>query len=119
VARADRPESCRRTIETGLLLPGDALLGEARLRRIICATPELLACFAEHRAQPAATLICSPQVASPEGPDLDGAGGAGEFPGVRHHLPAARYPVADEFVKRSRERFGMRLLSRKEGAIRN
>jgi lauroyl/myristoyl acyltransferase len=108
-------ESCRRMIETGLLSLATPFLGEARLRRIICATPELLACFAEHRAQPAATLICSPHMAYWEAQTSMALVVPGEFPEFGIIFRPLDNPSADEFVKRSRERFGMRLLSRKEG----
>ena len=39
----------------------------------------------------------------------------GEFPEFGSIFRPLDNPSADEFVKRSRERFGMRLLSRKEG----
>ena len=56
-------ESCRRMIETGFLSLATPFLDETRLREIIAATPELLACYADHRANPTATLICSPHIA--------------------------------------------------------
>src|SRR5687767_11791988 len=55
-------ESCRRLIETGLLSLATPFLDERRYRRIVAASPELLAAFARHRDEPAATLICSPHL---------------------------------------------------------
>src|SRR5688500_1893681 len=55
-------ESCRRIIETGLLSLVTPFLTENRYREIVGASPELLAAFARHRDDPAATLICSPHL---------------------------------------------------------
>ncbi|MBI5768244.1 MAG: hypothetical protein HZA93_10645 [Verrucomicrobia bacterium] len=111
IARA----SCRRLIETALLSLATPFLTETRLRRMISASPELLACFAEHRAAPAATLICSPHIAYWEAQTSMALVVPGEFPEFGTIFRPLDNPGADAFVKRSRERFGMTLLSRKEG----
>jgi ADP-heptose:LPS heptosyltransferase/lauroyl/myristoyl acyltransferase len=111
IARA----SCRRMIETAFLSLATPFLSEARLRRMIAASPELLACFAEHRAAPAATLICSPHIAYWEAQTSMALVVPGEFPEFGTIFRPLDNSSADAFVKRSRERFGMRLLSRREG----
>ena len=102
-------------IETGFLSLATPFLDETRLREIIAATPELLACYADHRANPTATLICSPHIAYWEAQTSMALVIPGAFPEFGSIFRPLDNPSADEFVKRSRERFGMRLLSRKEG----
>lgn len=113
--RAMGRESCRRLMETGLLSLATPFLDERRYRQIIAASPELVACFAEHHAAPAATLICSPHLAYWEAQtamSLVLPAALPEFGIIFRPLDNA---AANELVKTSRERFGMKLLSRKDG----
>ncbi|MEX2043805.1 MAG: glycosyltransferase family 9 protein [Opitutus sp.] len=108
-------ESCRRMTETALLSLATPFMNEARLRTILSPAPALLAAFDEHRARPAATLICSPHIAYWEAQTsmpLVVPGAFPEFGVIYRPLDSA---AADAFVKASRERFGLRLLSRKQG----
>jgi heptosyltransferase-2 len=113
--RAIGRESCRRMIETGLLSLATPFLSESRLRKIISASPELVACYAEHRAAPSPTLICSPHIAYWEAQTSMALVVPGPFPEFGTIFRPLDNPAANEFVKRSRERFGIKLLSRKEG----
>jgi heptosyltransferase-2 len=113
--RAIGRESCRRMIETAFLSLATPFLSEARLRRIISASPELLACYADHRANPTATLICSPHIAYWEAQTSMALVVPTPFPEFGTIYRPLDNPAADEFVKRSRERFGMKLLSRRDG----
>ena len=113
--RAIGRESCRRMIETGFLSLATPFLSEARLRNIISASPELRACFADHLASPTATLICSPHIAYWEAQTSMALVLPGPFPEFGTIYRPLDNPSADAFVKHSRERFGMKLLSRKEG----
>ena len=108
-------ESCNRMIETALLSLATPYLGKARLGTMISAAPELLACFAEHRAAPKATLICSPHLAYWEAQTSMPLIVPGSFPEFGIIYRPLDNPAADALVKRSRERYGMRLLSRREG----
>ncbi|MGH7959481.1 MAG: hypothetical protein ACREH8_21075, partial [Opitutaceae bacterium] len=108
-------ESCRRLIETGLFSLATPYLDQARFRRLVVAAPELLAAFERHRAAPAATLICSPHLSYWEaqtGMPLVVPAPFPEFGIIFRPLDNA---AANELVKTARERFGMKLLSRKEG----
>ena len=113
--RAIGRESCRRLIETGLLSLATPFLSERRWREIIAASPGLLTAHTRHHDEPAPTLICSPHLAYWEaqtGQFLLTPAPHPEFGVIYRPLDNA---TADAFVKRSRERFGMKLLSRKEG----
>lgn len=107
--------SCRRMIETGLLSLATPFLSEPRLRRMISASPALLACHAEHRASPAPTLICSPHIAYWEAQTSMALVVPAPFPEFGTIYRPLDNPAADAFVKRARERFGIKLLSRREG----
>jgi ADP-heptose:LPS heptosyltransferase/lauroyl/myristoyl acyltransferase len=106
---------CRRLIETGLLSLATPFLPERRLREIIALSPELLALLAEHARDPAPTLICSPHIAYWEAQTAMPLAAPGAFPEFGIIYRPLDHAAADAFVKKSRERFGMRLLSRKEG----
>lgn len=108
-------ESCRRLIETGLLSLATPYLAERRLRTVLAVSPDLLAVYTRHAADPAATLICSPHIAYWETQTAQPLLIPGPFPEFGIIFRPLDNPAADDFVRRSRERFGMRLLSRKEG----
>jgi len=108
-------ESCRRLFETGLLSLATPYLGPARLRQIVTAAPNLLALHTRHATDPAPTLICSPHLAYWEAQTAQPLVVPAPFPEFGIIYRPLDQPAADAFVKASRERFGMRLLSRKEG----
>jgi heptosyltransferase-2 len=108
-------ESCRRLIETGLLSLATPFLNADRYRRIISASPGLLAAYTQHEKDPAATLICSPHIAYWEAQTAMALVIPTPFPEFGTIFRPLDNPAANELVKTSRERFGMKLLSRKEG----
>ena len=108
-------ESCRRLIETALLSLATPFLSRTRLREIISASPELLAAYASHQAAPAATLICAPHLAYWEAQTAMALVVPGAFPEFGTIFRPLDNLAANAWVTRSRERFGMRMLSRKEG----
>lgn len=108
-------ESCRRMIETGLLSMATPFLNEARLRRILSPAPALLAAFDHHRTSPAATLFCAPHLAYWEAQTSMPLVIPPPFPEFGVIYRPLDNPAADAFAKASREKFGMRLLSRKQG----
>ncbi|HEX2853596.1 MAG TPA: glycosyltransferase family 9 protein [Opitutaceae bacterium] len=108
-------ESCRRLIETALLSLATPYLSAARYREMISASPELTAAYALHHADPAATLICSPHLAYWEAQTAMSLVVPGPFPEFGTIFRPLDNPSANAFVKGSRERFGMTLLSRREG----
>ena len=113
--RAIGRESCRRMIETALLSLATPYLTPARLRQIVSVSPEMLAAYALHRRSPAATLICSPHLAYWEAQTSQPLVVPGPFPEFGIIFRPLDNPAANAFVTASRERFGMKLLSRKEG----
>ncbi len=113
--RAIGRESCRRLIETGLLSLATPYLDADRYRKIISASPALLATHELQRTAPAATLICSPHLAYWEAQTAQPLVVPGSFPEFGIIFRPLDNPAANSFVKESRERFGMKLLSRKEG----
>ncbi len=113
--RAIGRESCRRLIETGLLSLATPFLDAARYRKIITASPALVAAYELHRTAPAATLICSPHLAYWEAQTAQPLVVSGSFPEFGIIFRPLDNPAANAFVKQSRERFGLKLLSRKEG----
>jgi ADP-heptose:LPS heptosyltransferase/lauroyl/myristoyl acyltransferase len=108
-------ESCRRLVETALLSLATPYLSAARFRTIVSASPEALAAFARHDLDPAPTLICSPHLAYWEAQTAIGITIPGRLPEFGTIFRPLDHPAVDAFVKSSRERFGLRLLSRKEG----
>jgi heptosyltransferase-2 len=113
--RAIGRESCRRLIETGLLSLATPFLDAERYRRIIRAAPGLVTCYAEHHAEPQATLICSPHLAYWEAQTAMSLVVSTPFPEFGTIFRPLDNAAANHLVKSSRERFGMKLLSRKDG----
>ena len=113
--RAIGRECCRRLIETAFLSLATPFLDERRLREIISASPALLAAHELQRTAPAATLICSPHIAYWEAQTSMPLVVPGSFPEFGIIFRPLDNPAANAFVKNSRERFGLKLLSRKEG----
>jgi len=109
IARA----SCRRLVETGLLSLAAPFLSEARLRRIAHLTPEGRALLETWQREPRPVLIGAPHFAYWE--SLTWLGLFGPLPEFGAIFRPLRNPALDAFVKRTRERFGIKLLSRKEG----
>lgn len=108
-------ESCRRMVETGLLSLAIPFLAEERLRAIVTLDASLSEVFSTHQRDPAATLICSPHIAYWEAQPAMPLRVSAPFPEFGIIYRPLDHPAADALVKSSRERFGMRLLSRKEG----
>lgn len=113
--RAIGRESCRRLVETALLSLATPYLDERRCREIVSASPELIASFREYHAQPQATLICSPHLAYWEAQTAMALVTPGPFPEFGTIFRPLDNAAANRFVTASRERFGIKLLSRKEG----
>ncbi len=111
IARA----SSRHLVETALLSLAIPSLSEARLRRIVSASPGLTAAFAQHARDPRATLFCSPHIAYWEAQTSMPLVLPAPFPEFGIIFRPLENAAANAFVTTARERFGMRLLSRKEG----
>jgi lipopolysaccharide heptosyltransferase II len=114
--RAEIGQECvRRFVETALYSLASPFLSEARLRGMIRGADSVRACFAAHRAAPRATLFCAPHFAHWEAQTALALLTDGPFPEFASIFRPIDNPATDEFIRRTRERFGMRLLSRKQG----
>ncbi len=113
--RATARASFQRLVETGLLSLATPFLSETRLRTIVSVSPALLEAYARHRRDPAATLICSPHIAYWEVQTAKPLLIPGPFPEFGIIFRPLDNPAANAFIVKSRERFGMKLLSRKTG----
>lgn len=108
-------ESSRRLFETGLISLAAPYLGEKRIRSIISIAPELDACFAAHHASPFPLIISTPHLAYWESLTWLGLFLSQPLPEFGVIFRPLNNPAADLWVKATRERFGMKLLSRKTG----
>lgn len=106
--------SLRRFAETGLLALATPHLSTARLRRIVRAAPSVDTWFAAYRQAPRPVILGTPHFAywemltaiplfAPPPPEI-----AALYRPLDH-------PALDAYVRAARERFGVRLLSRREG----
>lgn len=108
-------ESSRRLFETALLSLAGPFLSEKRLRQMIRISPEVDACFGEHHAQPFPLIVAAPHMAYWESLTWMGIFISTPLPEFGIIYRPLNNPTADAWVKATRERFGMRLLSRKTG----
>lgn len=108
-------ESARRLVETGLLSLASPYLGEARLREIARLDPDAQALLEAWHREPRPVIVCSPHLAHWEAQTWLGLISNVPIPEFGVIYRPLRNPRMDAFVKRTRERFGMRLLSRKDG----
>lgn len=113
--RATARECIRRFVETAFYSLASPYLSAARVREIVRGTESLRAAFAAHRAQPQATLFCSPHFAHWEAQTALSLLVDAPFPEFASIFRPIDNPSVDEFIRVTRERFGMRLLSRKQG----
>ncbi len=107
--------SSRRLVETGLLSLATPYLGERRLRLIIQAAPGLVDLVNLAHQAPRATVLITPHMAYWEAQTCMPLVLPAPFPEMGVIYRPLDNAAADSWVKRARERFGMRLLSRKEG----
>ncbi len=108
-------ESCRRLVETGLLSLASPFLSERRLRRIARLSPEAQSLLSAWHANPRPALVCTPHFGHWETQTWLGLLSATPLPEFGVIFRPLRNASLDAFVKNTRERFGMRLLSRKDG----
>lgn len=108
-------ESCRRLVETGLLSLASPFLSERRLRMIAQLSPDAQAILISWRERPRPVLVCTPHFGHWETQTWLGLLSTVPLPEFGVIFRPLRNASVDAFVKRTRERFGMRLLSRKDG----
>ncbi len=108
-------ESSRRLFETAFLSLASPFLSETRLRRIVEVADPVINCFRHHSESPHPLVVGTPHMAYWESLtwlSLFLPVPMREFGVIFRPLDN---PTADAWVKSTRERHGMRLLSRKEG----
>ena len=113
--RAIARECIRRFVETAFLSLATPFLPVARLKAIVRPGDSFRAAIAAHRAAPHPILMCSPHLAHWEIQTAQPALLDEPFPECAAIFRPLDHPSADAWIKRTRERFGMRLLSRREG----
>ena len=108
-------ESSQRLFETALISLASPFFSADRVSRMVTVAPELIDCMADHHANPYGLVVATPHMAYWE-----------TLTWVPHFFrtPCPEFgvifrpldnPTADQWVRETRERFGMRLLSRKTG----
>lgn len=113
-AKISRQSSCR-FVETALLSFAGPFISDARLRRIASMTPEAVQFFIDHHAQPYPLIVASPHIAYWESLTSLGLFMDVPVPEFGVIFRPLDNPTADAWVKSTRERHGLRLLSRKDG----
>ncbi|MFT3870363.1 MAG: glycosyltransferase family 9 protein [Nibricoccus sp.] len=113
-AKIARQSSCR-FVETALLSFASPFISDTRLRRIASATPEVTQFFIDHHAQPYPLIVAAPHIAYWESLTTLGLFMDVPMPEFGVIFRPLDNPTADAWVKATRERHGMRLLSRKDG----
>ena len=111
IARA----SSRRLVETALLSLATPYLSESRLRAILRPAPSLVDLINRSQREPRATVLVSPHMAYWEVQTCMPLVLPAPFPELGVIYRPLDNAAADGWAKRARERFGMHLLSRKEG----
>lgn len=108
-------ESCRRMIETGLLSLATPFLSEARIRRMARLAPSAANFARDVVDRPHPVVLATLHLALWESQTWLKLLSPVPLPDFGIIFRPLDNPAADAFVKSTRERFGMRLLSRKEG----
>ena len=108
-------ESSRRLVETALLSLATPCLNEARLREIIRPAPRLVGIVEQHHREPRAAVIVTPHMAYWEAQTCMPLVLPKPFPEMAVIYRPLDNAAADAWVKRSRERFGIRMYSRRQG----
>lgn len=113
--RAIARECIRRFVETGFLSLATPFLPPARLKVIARPGESFRAAYAAHRERPHPLLMCAPHLAHWEIQTAQPLLLDEPFPESAAIFRPLDHPAADAWIKRTRERFGMKLLSRREG----
>ncbi|HVU33747.1 MAG TPA: glycosyltransferase family 9 protein [Opitutaceae bacterium] len=108
-------ESCRRMVETALLSLATPYLSEARIRNIARLAPSVETLARDLAAAPRPVVLATLHLALWESQTWLKLLSPVPLPEFGIIFRPLDNPAADAFVKATRERFGMRLLSRREG----
>lgn len=109
--------SCRRLMETGLFTLAMPALSADRLRRMVTSSDAVRALFAAHQRDPFPVVFAAPHMAYWEVQTATALTVPGPFPEFGAIYRPLRNPTLDTWVRQTRELYGMKLLSRKEGFL--
>jgi len=110
-------ECFRRVVETACFSMAMPFLPEARIRRMLTGDAGLAKLFAEQQTRPHPVMVCTPHVAHWEAGTALRLVVDTPFPEFGVIFRPLDNAAADAWLKRTRERFGMKLLSRREGFL--
>lgn len=113
-AKIARQSSCR-IIETALLSLASPFFSNQRLRAMSTMAPEAIQFFVDHHAQAYPLIVASPHIAYWESLTSLGLYMDVPLPEFGVIFRPVGNPTADAWIKSTRERHGLRLLSRKDG----
>lgn len=113
--RALARESARRLIETGLLSLATPFLSEARLKTIVTGAPSFHQAIAKQLADPEPLMLATAHMAYWEVLASMPLFTDKAFPEMGAIFRPMDNPSLDAWIKSTRERYGIRMLSRKEG----
>jgi lipopolysaccharide heptosyltransferase II len=108
-------ESGCRLVETALLSLASPFLSDKRLRAMSTMAPEAEKFFTDHHAQAYPLIVASPHIAYWESLTSLGLNISAPLPEFGVIFRPLDNPSADAWIKSTRERHGLRLLSRKDG----
>ncbi len=109
--------SCRRLMETGLFTLAMPALDADRLRRMVTSSETMHAVFVAHQRAPFPVVFAAPHMAYWEVQTAIALTVPGPFPKFGAIYRPLRNPTLDTWVRQTRELYGMKLLSRKEGFL--
>ncbi|MBE36997.1 MAG: hypothetical protein CMI16_15820 [Opitutaceae bacterium] len=108
-------ESARRLIETGLLSLATPFLNKTRLKTIVTGAPSFHTAVAKQLADPEPVMLATAHMAYWEVLASMPLVTKGAFPEMGAIFRPMDNPSLDAWVKSTRERYGINMLSRKEG----
>lgn len=108
-------QSARRMVETGMLSLATPLLATARLRTMITNSAAMNALIHAQQTAPRPLVLAAPHIAYWEAATCFPLGAPPPLPEFAAIYRPMDNPAVDAWVKSSREKHGLKLLSRKEG----
>ncbi|MDB6169767.1 MAG: hypothetical protein JWM88_2631 [Verrucomicrobia bacterium] len=108
-------ESSRRLVETAFISLATPCLSEARLLAIVHPEPRLIELVHRHHRNPKAMMMVTPHMAYWEVQTCMPLMLPKPYPEMGVIYRPLDNAAADEWVRRARERFGLRMLSRRQG----
>jgi len=107
--------SCQRLVETALFALALPFLPEARLRRMLSGGTQLQEACDRYQADPTPAVVSTAHFAYWEALTVVSLVARSPLPESASIYRPLKQAAVDSWVRRARERFGMRLLSRREG----